>query len=277
MRTEKWGPVDVGALPTNSSFWQIGIRTRYGLEGSLVNEDRSWDFRPQWHFPRNEERSEQRSHRALIVEGYPAFDAPIAAYLLRKVGWKVDVSERAWFDAGKLAEYQLVIYDGSLTRAKVVKTAFDAADLEKVAAFLKAGGTLVLMRERNDLFASPEGRKFLEEIVGSGQRDPKAELHIRQPEHPWLKHLATSSDTPLPWLAKGTPISTSKGESLIGSDGGASVLHVAPVGKGRLIYVGWSPAASIPHGRMVSTVEEEDAFDAQVKILQGVLSSANGP
>jgi hypothetical protein len=87
---------------------------------------------------------------------------------------------------------------------------------------------------------------------------------------------ASDKRRPLSWLAKGTAISTSKGESLIGSSGGASLLHVAPVGRGRLIYVGWSPAASIPHGRMVSTVEEEEVFDAQVKILQGVLSSAIG-
>jgi hypothetical protein len=272
------GRPDVGVVPAKSNRLspgaRIGVYGRTTTFGDVVPSSGSRVGDLDWKIQPHSMSDLPTQLRVLVVEGYPAFDAPIAAYLLRKAAWKVDVSEKAWFDANKLAEYKLVVYDGSLARAKAAKTAFDAADLALVKTFLEAGGTLVLMRERNDLFASPEGRKFLEQVVGSSSREPKPEIRVRQPEHPWLKHLP--NDAPLPWLAKGTAIATSQGESLIGSDGGMSLLHVAPVGKGRLIYIGWSPAASIPHGRMVSTVEEEEAFDTQVKILQGVLSSASG-
>jgi len=272
VRGTKEEPVDVGALPTNLTHWDVGVDGRFQLSGQSADVEKDRQNQNPWHVAFRSDRKVEDRPRALIVEGYPALDAPIAAYLLRRAGWKVSVSEKAWFDASKLADYKLVVYDGSLARAKVAKTALDAADLTHVRSFLEAGGTLVLMRERNDLFASPDGRRFLEEIVGVGTRKAKPTINIRQPDHRWLKHLP--ADAAFPWLAKGSAISTSKGESLIGSDGGASLLHLAPVGKGRLIYVGWSPAASIPHGRMVSTEAEEEAFGDQVKILQGMLSLA---
>jgi hypothetical protein len=61
---------------------------------------------------------------------------------------------------------------------------------------------------------------------------------------------------------------------LIGSESGMSLLHIAPLGKGRLIYLGWSPATSLPDGRQPSTAEQEADFEAQVTVLAGIIASA---
>ena len=267
-RSDRVG-VDIGALSSGTNA-VVGVNGRLLISGvkfpnARRRQGEPWKFEPAGNEP-------PPVVRALIVAGYPAFDAPIAAYLLRKAGWQVEETEKVWFDAAKLGDYKLIIYDGSLARAKAPRTAFDAADLAHVRKFLESGGTLVLTRERYDLFASAEGRKFLEELVGTGKREKDAVLRLRQPDHPWLKHLP--ADKPLPWLAKGSPLPTTKGESLIGSDSGLSLLHVAPLGKGRLIYLGWSPAVSLPNGRQPATVEQEADFEAQVAILGKLLTSA---
>lgn len=291
------GAPDMGALPDGATAWRLGMHGRLDasgrdVEGAAAVGSAPWGFAPQ------PAAKDSQSPKALIVEGYPAFDSPIVAYLLRKAGWQVEISERAWFDTAKLKDYQLVVYDGSLARAGVEKTAFDEADVPNVRAFLENGGALVLMRERHDLFRSDAGRKLLAEIVGEGQREPKPQIAILQPDHAWLAPLKTplaraaalpvfrfpdekdaappaaAAAAPFPWLAKGTAIATSKGQSLIGSPGGASLLHRAPFGRGQLIYVGWSPAASIPHGREKSTVQAEAIFEQQVAVLRNVLESS---
>jgi hypothetical protein len=82
-----------------------------------------------------------------------------------------------------------------------------------------------------------------------------------------LKHL-TAEPKPAWFQGKSaSPIRASRGESLIGSPAGSSVLYRVPVGKGQLIYVGWTIANSLPHGRKPSTVEEERGFEEQVQIL----------
>jgi hypothetical protein len=261
------GEPDIGALSLGVAAWHIGVMGRLDVSGSAA------DRAPppgEWTFGKHPPRDDAPRQRALIVEGYPAFDAPIAAYLLRKAGWKVDTVEKSWCDPARFADYGLVVYDGSLARAKVAKTAFDAADLPHVRRFLDGGGRLVLMRERHDLFASPESRRFWNDLVGTAMRQPQTEQRFRLANHPWLKHLA--ADANLDWLGKGTPIATGKGQSLITTESEASLLHVVPVGQGRLIYIGWSPAASIPHGRMSSTVEQEQVFEDQVKILHSALA-----
>jgi hypothetical protein len=286
-----------GALAFGETEWCVGVHGRLTASGQPRTEQEPvvgpWRMKP--HPPRDD----AKMPRALIVEGYPAFDSPVVAYLLRKNGWRVETSERAWFDTAKFKDYQLVVYDGSLTRAGLEKTAFDDKDVVNVRAFLEAGGTLLAMRERHDLFRSDAGRKMLVQIVGEGKREPKPAMEIRQPLHPWLAPLRspaarvkapavplfpderkagreseTAISDPFPWLAKGSPISASQGESLIGSAGGASLLHQAKWGRGQFIYVGWSPAASIPGGREKSTVEQEAAFEAQVAVLGNVLASA---
>ncbi|HEX5106556.1 MAG TPA: hypothetical protein VFV87_22205 [Pirellulaceae bacterium] len=293
------GALPMAPIPRRAGSPRIGVHGRVSLDdgAAIVNWTGSWAS-ADWHFKPSPSRDDATMPRALIVEGYPAFDAPIVAYLLRKVGWQVETSDRAWADTAKWKDYQLVVYDGSLARAGLEKTAFDEADVANVRAFLEAGGTLLLTRERHDLFRSEAGRKLLAEIVGEGQREAKPQISILQPDHPWLAPLKTPIQRaaalpvfrfpdekdkapppapaldPFPWLAKGTPIPTSKGQSLIGSPGGASLLHRAPFGRGQLIYVGWSPAASIPHGREKSTLEMEADFEQQVAVLREIVESA---
>jgi hypothetical protein len=261
--------VDIGALSPGTNA-VVGVSGRLLISGGQFPNARRRQGEP-WKFEPVADRPPPVG-RALVVAGYPAFDAPIAGYLLRKAGWQVEETERVWFDAAKMGDYKLIIYDGSLARAKAAKTAFDAADLVHVRMFLESGGTLVLTRERHDLFATPDGRKFLAELVGSAVREKEPMHGIRLPDHPWVKHLA--KDVCPAWLAKGSPLPASKGESLIGSESGMSLLHIAPLGKGRLIYLGWSPAASLPDGRQPSTVEQEADFEAQVTVLAGIIASA---
>ena len=289
---------DVGALPEGVSAWRLGVQGRLDASGQDVAANSPAIGGDPWTFAPHTPRDDSTMPRASIVEGYPAFDSPIAAYLLRKAGWQVEISERAWFDTAKLKDYQLVVYDGSLARAGLERTAFDEAEAANVRAYLESGGTLVLTRERHDLFRSDAGRKLLAEVMGEGKREAKPQIAILQPDHPWLAPLKTplarasalpvfrfpdekqkapppaAALDPFPWLAKGTAILTSKGQSLIGSPGGTSLLHRAPLGRGQLIYIGWSPAASIPHGREKSTVEEETIFEQQVAVLRNVLKSA---
>ncbi|MDX1944394.1 MAG: hypothetical protein SFU86_03230 [Pirellulaceae bacterium] len=258
LRATDAGKPDLGAISVGTTIAAIG--------GNAPRSTEPWHFAPQ---PSTNFATQPK---ALIVEGYPAFEAPIFAYLLRKAGYHVETSERVWFDAAKLGNYKLVIYDGSLARAKVEKTAFNAADIAHVRGFLESGGTLIVTRERADLFAAPEGRKLLDDLVGSASaniRDNLPQFRVRKPNHPWLQSLA--GQTEFPWLANGGPLRCTQGESLIGSEKGSSLLHRAPLGRGQFLYLGWSPAASIPGGRLKTSVEMEKTLDDQVAIVRAML------
>jgi len=87
------------------------------------------------------------------------------------------------------------------------------------------------------------------------------------PAHPWLSHLDPAA--PHAWLdAKGTAaLAPAKGESLVGSTDGRTILHRVAIGRGQIIYVGWELANSMPHGRLPSTVEQEKNFEEQVRVL----------
>jgi len=69
------------------------------------------------------------------------------------------------------------------------------------------------------------------------------------------------------------PIRVSKGETVIGSRAGFATLYRVRVGQGELIYFGWDVAASLPHGRSVSSVEQEIAYEQQMQILSNVMES----
>jgi hypothetical protein len=301
------GQPDSGAIPDGIASSAIGVNGRLDIGGKplaapVAEEGVREETREEsWIYAIAPDRDDAAQPRALIVEGYPAFDSPIVAYLLRKAGWQVDIRERAWVDPAEWSAYKLVIYDGSMGRAGLEKTAFDEADLQHVRAYLENGGTLVMMRERtSELFRPAEGRKLLADIFGQGAASRQPLIEIQQPKHPWLASLAARSvggkkpaaeprfpdektgddksqgnqHDDLPWLAKGSPISIAKGENLIGSKAGESILARGTLGKGQLIYVGWSPAASIPHGREKSTVELETTFEQQVAILNALLTHA---
>jgi hypothetical protein len=142
-----------------------------------------------------------------------------------------------------------------------------------VSTFLNNGGTLMLMRGNTALFASPEGRAFLEGLTGKGNKTAAEPFKILKADHEWMKHL--KGDSSLPWLnlKQAQAINVSQGEKLIGDPQGIATLYRLRVGKGQLIYVGWDIAASLPHGRLGSTLEQEAHFEQQMQLLQKIISS----
>jgi len=258
---------DIGAVPQGRKPWPIGVRGRLNVFGAA--RDPGVDFEPlSWKGPLEKETP---SRRAAIIEGYPAFDAPLIAYGLRRRGIPVEVIERKWLEPKKFQDYDLVVIDGNFTRAGTKPDRFRPEDLPHLRKFLEDGGTLLLMRERKDLFATDHGRKFLTEIVGTGTREQQPEMTIRQKNHPWVRHL--SGEKSLKWLrGKGlSPLRTSRGEVIMGSQTGAAVLYRVPVDQGELIYVGWTVASALPSGRKPSTVEAENHFETQATILWNIL------
>lgn len=260
------GKPDSGALPLGVNPWNVGIGGRLNVFGAEAKPDRRLiplDI-PKRSIPSREPGD---GKPALVIRGYPAFDAPLVEFALRKRGVPVEVVEKTWRPAKTIAAYGLVVYDGSLARANISPAHFAPEDLPELKVYLQGGGKLLLMRERTDLFASPHGREFLTQLVGEGKREPSAPVEITFPEHAWVKHLTGAND--LPWLAerKASLLPAGRGQVIIGTESGAAALYLLPVGKGALVYVGWSPAASIPHGRLKSTVEEEQRFDEQMRIV----------
>ncbi|MFN0077323.1 MAG: hypothetical protein ACKVY0_12700 [Prosthecobacter sp.] len=245
---------DLGAIPAGSDAWHAGVKI----------DDHASLALPQI------EMKPTTGKPVAIVEGYPAFDAPLVRYALRKQGKKVEVIERAWLDATRLPEFEMVVYAGSLARAKSPVTKFSADDLPRVRAFLEQGGTLVLLRATNDMFASDHGQAFLRELCGETPKLAAAPAQLLLPQHPWVKHLDAS---PHPWLAakNAAPLRAVKGERILGTPEGLTTLCRITVGKGALIYVGWEIAESIPHGRLKATVEMERIYEEQYRVLEQVL------
>jgi hypothetical protein len=275
------GPPDLGAVPYGTQPWGVGVMGRVSLFGEEVAEPMPSGTHLSLSGPKvfvgHEDFPAPGSIKpALIVCGYPAFDAPLVEFALRRQHVPVEVTEKAWIPAENFRGYQLVVYDGSLARAQISPTQFSPDDLTALKAYLEAGGRLLLMRERTDLFASPHGRTFLAGLTGEGKREPGAQVSVQLPEHPWVKHLASANE--LPWLSerKASPLATSRGQVILGTSNGTAALYHLPVGKGALVYVGWSPAASIPHGRLQSTVEMEEAFEEQMQIVTKIVGDLAG-
>jgi hypothetical protein len=274
LRSVDAGAPDIGALPLGAEPWRVGVRGRYTAFGEL-EPTTGRTISVAWTIPSTPEPSQKRMPRAIVVEGYPAFDAPLVEFALRRNGFQVDGLQRTWFDTRKLSDYSLVAIDGNFARAGIDPKVFAPEDLIRLREYLAVGGTLLLMRERTDLFATPEGQQFLTEITGRGTTERAPIYSLREPTHPWLKHLAAE---PAPAWFQGklaSPIRASRGESLIGSPNGSTVLYRVPVGKGQLIYIGWTISSSMPNGRKPSTIEQERAFEEQMQILLNVVGDAN--
>ncbi len=268
LRAADQGIPDVGALPQGSDAWQVGVRGRLNVFGAASDSDSPERPEVQWEFAEKTYPERPRDQRVLIYQGYPAFDAPLAAFAFRRAGAQVDELERTWLDPARFKEYDVIVIDGSFPRAKIEPAQFSAADLEQLEAFLQEGGTLVLMRERTDLFATPEGRDFLAKHTGGAIANKSTNYRLLKPDHAWVAHLAQREA--LPWLEGNlvSPLRGSKSEPILGTQAGASALSRVPLGKGQLIYVGWSIARSLPSGRDKNvTVEQEQAFDDQMQIL----------
>lgn len=273
LRSQDAGWPDIGAMPLGVAPWRIGCRGRLDVFGNAA-PDAAEPVAIAWTLPPVAANDIPKTFGkpVAMVTGYPAFEAPLVTYAFRKRGARVVEVERAWLDPREFAGYAAVIYDGSFARAGVTPTKFADHELPTVRQYLEDGGTLWLFRERFDLFGSERGRQLLNEISGPPQRDGAKELAILLPQHRWVAHLA-HTDTDLTLLAKGSgTMSLPKGEVLIGATAGQAILGRVQVGKGQIIYVGWSIAASLPHGRVPPTVADERRFDNQMQIITNIVT-----
>lgn len=261
-----------GALAPGEAAWPVGVRGRFNVVGEVVAVGKWLPVKvPQ---PTGEMKGESKSpliKNALVIQGYPAFDAPLVEYALRKQGTKVTGVEKTWVAPTEFKKYDLVAYDGSMTRAKIEPAAFSKDDLQVVEDYVSAGGILLLMRDRLDLFASPEAKFWLGEKLKLVKNAKAAGYTVLEPKHPWLAHFEGSAEPAWLQAASNLPLSAEAGERLIGSGKTQSLLHRQSIGKGAIIYVGFNPAAALPGGRAKETVEREADYEAQYKILAAIL------
>lgn len=279
----RWTPsneksLDIGAIARSEQPWRIGCRNRIDVCGNTEWRDPT---------PRQLQSATLNSvgeanippakGRAAIVTGYPAFDAPLVAYALRRQGVVVDTFEKQWLDPRSYKDYDIVVVDGSFARAGLKTTKYGDDELPIVRKYLDEGGTLWLCRERNDVFSSDAGRTMFEELVGPQLRDNSKDYTIRQPKHPWVAHLA-APNTDLGFIAAGgNAPGWSKGEAILGTSSGRALLGDVRVGKGRIIYIGWSPAAALPHGRIPPKVADESRYEAQMKVITQIAAEITEP
>jgi hypothetical protein len=161
---------DIGALPADGTPWRIGVRGRLDVCGRASAEaapvpNFTWSF-PDDH-PNDGPHTD--APRALSIRGYPALDAPIFEYLLRRRGVQVESHDRQAvpLSADLLARQQLIVYDGSLARANVQPATLGASDVAALEHWLQQGGTLILGFRRQDIFDNDAGHAFLVRNLGS--------------------------------------------------------------------------------------------------------------
>jgi len=272
LRDDDRGKPDIGAIAAGIEPWRVGVGGRLTMFGGAAAASARPAFEPMEFPPQPGLDSLPERQPAAIVMGYPAFDADVSQYLLTKLRVRTDVYEREWLDTKHYARYGLVVVMGDLVRAKMSPNKFDDADLARVREFLDNGGTLLLMLRGRHAFDTPAGEKALTSLVGDAPRRQEVSLVLRDADHPWLRHLDPKLDHA--WIAPRTasPMRAGKGEAIIGdADGRHATLLSVPVGKGRLIYLGWQITEFLPHGRQSSTVEAERLFEEQVQLLENIL------
>ena len=265
-----------GALAPNEAAWQVGVRGRFNVIGEAVAAKNWLPIKAPQELSEKTKLPPQQVKqppikRALVVQGYPAFDAPLLEYALRKQGTRVTGTERTWVSPADFKKYDLVAYDGSMSRAKVKPDAFAKDDLKLIEEYVREGGILLLMRDRLDLFASQESKFWLSEQLKLVKNAKAAEYEVLHPKHPWVAHLESAVAPALLKAANNLPLSAEGGERLIGSGQTQSLLHRQTIGKGAIIYVGFSAAAALPGGRGKETVEREADYEAQYQILAAIL------
>jgi hypothetical protein len=281
------GKPDLGAVPLGAAAPRVGCYGRLdifgnpvgpvppaGLEIATSNTAGRTGPTPaiEWQLPRvpDAELPRTSGKPAVVVTGYPAFDAPVALFALRKRGVPVDFIDKAWLDPKEYHKYGLVIVDGSFTRGRITPDRYSDADLPYVKKFLEEGGTLWLFRERADLFADPAAKTMLYEWTGGAPGDRSTDLKLRAPGHPWIKHLGPETD--LTQLARGGgTYSITRGEILIGTPLTRAALGRVPVSKGQIIFFSLSPGNAVPNGRTKSTEADEKRFSDQVQIVTNIV------
>jgi hypothetical protein len=274
LRDRDEGRPDIGAIPRGVEPWRIGRHGRLDVCGNAVPADAP-PVEISWVLPRVEVAAPPAESvgRAAVVTGYPAFEAPLVTFALRKRGIPVDLVERAWLDPREYEKYGVVIVDGSFARAKVTPTRYADDELPIVRRFLERGGTLWLFRERHDLFGSEAGRRMLAEFAGTAKSDDSKAYSLLAPEHPWVAHLSRPGSD-LSWLERGaSPLNVQRGEVLLGTPSGRALLARVPVGKGQIVYVGWNIAASLPGGREPATLADERRYEEQMRIVANIAAS----
>lgn len=265
---------DIGAVPVLAELWPVGVSGRLDVFGRPVEDSALIAAAPPASFlvaddelPR-EPRSDTKP--VVIVQGYPAFDAPLLEFGLRQRGVPFESLTKTWLPPDEYSRFSTVILTGSLVRAQIEPNQYTPDDLLHVKEFLNSGGTLMLMRGTQWVFRKPEGQQLLADLTGSSVRRA-SEFRILAPDHKWLRHLTAPQKSE--WTSPGhaEAIRASKGEIIIGHEAGLTTLYRVRVGRGQLIYVGWEIASSLPPGRSPSTVEQEEASEAQVGILLNII------
>ncbi len=263
-----------GAFGPKQAAWPIGVRGRFNVIGEALPGDKWQELQaPQPMKSSGTSQTQPAVKLALLVQGYPAFDAPLLEYALRKQGTNLNSAERTWISPAEFKKYDLVAFDGSMTRAKIVPAAFSADDLKLVDTYLRDGGVLLLMRDRLDLFASQEAKFWLGENLKLVKNTKAASYEVLQPKHPWVAHLEPLTQAALLQATNNLPLSAEAGERIIGNGKTQAILYRQMIGKGALIYVGFSPASALPGGRVKETVEREAEYEAQYKILAAILKA----
>lgn len=273
LRSVDTGKPDIGAIPRGVAIWRIGCNGRLDACGNLVANDAP-QVAVDWKLPLVPDSQLPRigGKPAVVVTGYPAFDAPLVTYALRKAGAPVAEVEEAWLDPREYAKYGVVVVDGSFVRGKITPDHFAADELPIVRKFLEDGGTLWLFRERTDLFSDPAGKQWLAELFGFPRRDNTRDFGIRMPGHPWIAHLPTDEES-LGWLTSAQGgLFMASGDVILGTPSRKALLGRLPVGKGQIIYTGISPANAMPNGRLPATVADEKRFADQVQILTNIVA-----
>jgi hypothetical protein len=280
LRAADSGAPDAGALPRGAAPWRVGVKGRLTMFGEAVTAGAAPVFEPAPFRAGTPPPNLTGRKPAAIVEGYPAFDAPIIQFALRKQGVPVETFDRTrgWLDTTAYEKYGLVVVVGSLVRAKTEPNKYGKDDLERVRQYLERGGTLLQMRVGLEVFGTPAGRDFLTGLTGAAPGKAVAPPKILMPAHPWVKHLNPNEDHP--WVASrlAAPLRVSKGETILGAaDGGQATLWRLPIGKGQLIYLGWEIAESLPAGKAPSTPNRERVFEEQVQVLRNLVADLYPP
>lgn len=269
------GKPDIGAVPVGVQPWPVGVAGRLSVFGTSLASRTTTSAPAAFLLDESElpqPASSTGNTQAMIIQGYPAFDAPLIEFALRKSRTQFTSFQRTWVKPSEYQQQRLVIIVGDLPRAGIKPNRFSEEDLRQVDQFMRDGGTLTLMRGNNSLFNTDHGREYLIKLTGTNNKRA-SKYEILQPNHPWISHLNVSD--PPEWInARNVqPIRATNGTAILGSPDGLASLYQVSVGKGQLIYVGWDIASSLPHGRRPSTPEQESLYEQQMEMLSRIITS----
>lgn len=270
VRDRDTGRPDIGMAPLGDAGWRVGVGRRLDAFGQADGRPPAWavERRQPEPAPIDWHRFLARKPAA-IMYGYPAPERSCVVYLLQKLDARIAYSSRDALPAADYRDYRLVVHvDGGGRR-------YTEDDLGALEAFLTNGGTLLVLTGGRGVFADPAVTGWLDGVVGGdGPGDPYPRIRVRKPDHPWLAHL--DPDTPPGWLTEGQPLRARKGERIVGSETGYTMLLRRAVGKGQFIYVGWrmtgSPDAGTRSPWKVSSAQQQTFVD-QVLLLRRILES----